>query len=513
MPSRRIAVIGAGIGGLAAAMDLALAGFEVTVFERAAAPGGKIREVQVAGRRMDAGPSVFTMRDVFDDLFAEAGEHFDAHVKLTRAHILARHAWSSHERLDLYADLHESIAAIAAFAGAREAKGFEAFAAQARQVYATLRDSFIRASRPSTLGLVRRLPPSRWMELWGIAPFTTLWRSTSRYFKDPRLRQLFGRYATYCGSSPFSAPATLMLVSHVEQAGVWYIEGGMHQLAVQMAAAAQRRGVNLRYSSEVSRVCVDKGRVHALQLAGGERVPADAIVCNSDTNALASGCFGPEVMSGARMTRPSARSLSAITWNMVARTSGFDLAHHTVFFSADYRDEFDAIFRRRQLPDAPSIYVCAQDRRDGSPPGMPLRSPMDMPTPLAANAERLFCLVNAPAVGDTEKLNSAEIDTCEARLFQQLARCGLSIERNSTPAVTTTPQDFNRLFPATGGALYGPASHGWRASFTRPGSRSRIPGLYLAGGSTHPGPGVPMAATSGRLAAASLIEDFASIKR
>jgi 1-hydroxycarotenoid 3,4-desaturase len=201
---------------------------------------------------------------------------------------------------------------------------------------------------------------------------------------------------------------------------------------------------------------------------------------------------------------------------MVARTSGFDLAHHTVFFSADYRSEFDAIFRRRQLPDAPSIYVCAQDRRDASPSGTPPRSTpmgMPMPTPLAANAERLFCLVNAPAVGDTEKFTSAEIDTCEARLFQQLARCGLSIERDSTPALTTTPRDFNRLFPATGGALYGPASHGWRASFTRPGSRSRIPGLYLAGGSTHPGPGVPMAATSGRLAAASLIEDFASIKR
>jgi 1-hydroxycarotenoid 3,4-desaturase len=194
-----------------------------------------------------------------------------------------------------------------------------------------------------------------------------------------------------------------------------------------------------------------------------------------------------------------------VTWNMVACTSGFPLAHHSVFFSDDYQGEFDAIFRRKQLADAPSIYICAQDRRDGESPSTAAND--------STGAERLFCLVNAPAVGDTHQFNSAEIDTCEARLFQQLARFGLRVERHSNPALTTTPSDFNRLFPATGGALYGPASHGWRASFTRPGSRTRIPGLYLAGGSTHPGPGVPMAATSGRLAAACLIEDFASIKR
>jgi 1-hydroxycarotenoid 3,4-desaturase len=184
----------------------------------------------------------------------------------------------------------------------------------------------------------------------------------------------------------------------------------------------------------------------------------------------------------------------------VARTSGFTLAHHTVFFSSDYRAEFDAIFARRQVPAAPTIYVCAQDR-------------VDEKAPPDGTAERLFCLINAPASGDSHEFNHAEIESCEHRVFQRLRGYGLRLERNPQDTTVTTPTDFHRLFPATGGALYGPASHGWQASFTRPGSRAKIPGLYLAGGSTHPGPGIPMAATSGRLAAASFMADCASTSR
>jgi 1-hydroxycarotenoid 3,4-desaturase len=181
------------------------------------------------------------------------------------------------------------------------------------------------------------------------------------------------------------------------------------------------------------------------------------------------------------------------------RPTGFELAHHSVFFSSDYRAEFDEIFRRRCLPAAPTIYLCAQDRIDtaGVPPG---------------HAERLLCLVNAPAIGDTHSFDTAEIESCEARVFGRLEQSGLTIQRRSN-ALATTPSDFNRLFPSTGGALYGPASHGWKASFRRAGSRSALPGLYLAGGSSHPGPGVPMAATSGRLAAACVIADQASMAR
>jgi 1-hydroxycarotenoid 3,4-desaturase len=185
-----------------------------------------------------------------------------------------------------------------------------------------------------------------------------------------------------------------------------------------------------------------------------------------------------------------------VTLHVLGSTQGFDLSHHTVFFGADYRAEFDSLFRLGRLPSSPTIYVCAQDRRRH---GM---SPADRP-------ERLMCLMNATPNGDIFKYTEAEVIACSQKILDSLAGYGLTV-RSEHRMVTTAPQDFERLFPGTGGALYGPASHGWRASFRRPSSRSRVPGLYLAGGSTHPGAGVPMAATSGRLAAASIMEDFAS---
>jgi 1-hydroxycarotenoid 3,4-desaturase len=498
VPDGRIIVIGAGIGGLAAALQLAHAGLDTLVLERAPHPGGKMRAVTVDGRSIEAGPTVFTMRWVFEELFAGCGARLEDRVGLSRPDLLARHAWSRDERLDLFADIDASAAAIADFAGAREAEGYRRFCARSGEVYRTLEGPFIREGRTGPAGLAQRVGLSGLGDLWRIQPFTTLWSALGAYFRDPRLLQLFGRYATYCGASPFTAPATLMLVAHVEQAGVWIVAGGLSRLARAVADLAAERGATFRYGTEVDRILIESGRVTGVRLADGEVIAADRVVCNADCAALGAGLFGPEVATAGERLAAGERSLSAVTVCASAVATGFPLAHHTVFFSRDYRAEFDTLLRGRQLPEDPTVYVCAQDRTGAqAAPGGP---------------ERLLMLVNAPADGRERPLTQPEIERCERNLIRRLEACGLHLDCTSS-AVTTTPRDFERLFPGTGGALYGRAAQGWATTFKRAGARTVVPGLYLAGGSIHPGPGVPMAAQSGRLAAAAILDDRDSMAR
>ncbi len=490
----KIVVIGSGMGGLACAIDLAAAGHEVTVVERAATPGGKMHQVAVGNRRLDGGPTILTMRWVFDQLFADAGAELDTHVALRPAGLLARHAWSRSEHLDLFAEVDRSADAIGAFAGAREARGYRAFAAESARIYGALRDTFLTRDRCGLVGLSWRIAQQNLPALFALRPYETLWQALGDHFRDPRLRQLFGRYATYCGASPFEAPATLMLIAHVEQQGVWLVDGDMRALADAMAALAASREVVFRYQAEAERILVRHGRATGVALRSGEEIAADAVVVAADASALRAGAFGPEAAAAVGGARAPVRSLSAVTWAMSAHAEGLTPARHNVFFSRDYRAEFDDLAQGR-VPAQPTVYLCAQDRDDAGEG--------------AGGAERLFLLINAPADGDRSARDARELARCETTVLDHLRSCGLAVTPTGSPTVTT-PREFEAMFPHTGGALYGQAMHGWAAAFRRPGSRSRLPGLYLAGGSVHPGAGVPMAALSGRLAARRLMQDRAS---
>ena len=246
MPEEPVVVVGAGVAGLAAAVELAAHGRAVTVLERGPTPGGKLREIAIDGRRLDAGPTVLTLRGIFDELFAVAGARLDEHLALTPVSVLARHAWGPDARLDLHADPARSAEAIGQFAGAAEARRYAEFLARSRRVYETLEASFIRAPAPSIARLLRHAGLAGLGALASVSPFRSLWSALGDHFHDPRLQQLFGRYATYLGSSPYEAPATLMLLAHVEQAGVWLVDGGMHRIAEVLARLATGLGATIR---------------------------------------------------------------------------------------------------------------------------------------------------------------------------------------------------------------------------------------------------------------------------
>jgi 1-hydroxycarotenoid 3,4-desaturase len=513
-----VLVIGSGAAGLSAAICLASQGCQVTVLEKEAAAGGKMRRVALAPvgdapsaglsavsaqatPALDAGPTVFTMRWVLQELMHEAGLRCEDYVRMQPLSVLARHAWgpdAQQDRLDLFADASASTDAIGRFAGAADARAFQTFCAQARQTLRVLEPIYIRSPRPGFAAMVAALGPRGLAQLASLGPLASLATHLGKRFRDPRLVQLFARYATYCGASPWLAPATLLLIAQVEMDGVFSIEGGMHGLAQGLARAAQQCGATLRYGTAVHRLETERGRLSAVRLGDGERLSADAVVFNGDSQALATGLLGDGVRGALPRLPRERRSLSALTWLMHARSEGFPLVRHNVFFDADYESEFDDIFRLRRLPRRATVYVCAQDRAD------------DAGLPQPGAPERLMCLVNAPADGETT-LPEEELEACEQRTRHLLAHHGLSLQPQSAQWVG--PAQFARLFPASGGALYGPASHGWMAQFRRSPSHSRIPGLYLAGGTVHPGPGVPMAMMSGRLAAAALMADLASTRR
>jgi 1-hydroxycarotenoid 3,4-desaturase len=496
----RVVVVGAGIGGLVSALVLAHRGLDVTLLESAQQPGGKIRQVQVNGVGVDSGPTVFTMRWVLDQMLENMGTSLEGILQLETLDVLARHAWDgSPQRLDLYSDTARTAEAIAQFSSPQEAKRFLGFCQQTRRLYDTLEKPYIRSERPNLLSMVSDLGPSGMATLSGLGPFATLWRSLGRHFHDPRLQQLFGRYATYCGSSPWSAPATLMLVAQVELDGVWSVKGGMFQVASALAKLGEKHGVKAHYGVSCTKIHTQQGRVSGVQLSTGEYLDADHVIFNGDVAALASGLLGQTISPRFKAVKPDQRSLSAMTLSMHAKTSGFPLVRHNVFFNQDYRAEFEDIFHKRQLPAQGTVYVCAQDRNDNG---------------LAkGELERIFSLVNAPADGDTHSFNPSEIQACESSSLALMRRCGLEIDVSPQQVVRTLPQDFAHLFPGSGGALYGQATHGWMSAFRRPSARSKVPGLYTAGGSVHPGPGVPMAAMSGRLAAATLMEDLGLTKK
>ncbi|MEM9047371.1 MAG: 1-hydroxycarotenoid 3,4-desaturase CrtD [Pseudomonadota bacterium] len=508
-----VIVIGAGIGGLAAAIRMAAAGLPVLLLEQHGWLGGKMRSLPSPAGPVDAGPTVMTMRHVFDALFEAAGERLEDHVTLTPDRILARHWWPDGATLDLSADAAQNAAALRAFGGAAAEAEFRCFCARTRHLFERFDLPVMRSPKISLGGLARAIAASPLTTLRAMAPGKTLAALLQESFSDPRLRQLFGRYATYVGGSPFGAPGLLALIWEAELRGVWSVAGGMQALAQALAGLVGRMGVRVELDTEVTGIETEAGRAAWVQLADGSRLQGRAVVFNGDPRALRTGRLGPAMCRAVRASGTEPRALSAWVWSFAAELRGArsrqdpsepSLVHHNVFFGADPRAEFAPI-RAGRLPEDPTLYVCAQDRGGESAPADATGAGPAFQIG-RAGPERFEIIMNGAPRG--AQVTPEEAQACRTLTFQTLERMGLRFASKPDLTTLTTPADFARMFPASRGSLYGRSPEGMMASFLRPTTRTRIPGLYLAGGGVHPGPGIPMAALSGSHAAAAIATDL-----
>jgi phytoene desaturase len=435
----RVAVVGAGVGGLSAAIELAAGGHDVTVFERGPAPGGKCARVERDGFVWDAGPSLLTMPWVFEEL----------ELDLLRVEPVTVYEFADGSVLELSADLPRALDALEKWSPGAGADWMRFLSVCASMWRASER--FLNGPPPWP---PRRPgpgePPPDPRDALRVKPWWTLSDLARATVRDPRLRMVIERFATYAGADPRRAPAALAVAGYVEHAfGAWHPRGGMYELVRAMVRKLENLGGTLRLGTEVERIGVAHGRVWGVATAGGA-FAADAVVTDLDERTVRTRLLG-------RPARRRTPSLSGLALLLGVREPA---PHHRIVFPRDYGAEFDDIFTHRRMPRDPTLYVCA-------PP-----------------EQGWFVLVNAPA-------SPADWDAAQAAVIERLGVQPTVVER-------VTPADL-------GGSIYGAAPHGRLGAMLRPGNRVRgIDGLWLTGGTVHPGGGLPLVTLGGRNVARQL---------
>ncbi len=492
--TKHAVIVGGGIGGMSAAIRLAVAGWRVTLVEQNDALGGKMGEVRIDGFRWDTGPSVITMRPVFVDLFASAGRRLEDYIDLRPVDPLTHYVYPDGTTLDIWRDLARTVAEIERVADdPRDVEGYLAFLAYAARIHRITGDKFIYRDPPTFWDVART--PLR--DMPAVDPLRTMDAAARGFVRSPKLRQLLGRFATYVGASPYRAPATLNVIAHVElTGGVWVPRGGIYAIARAYERLAQELGVEIRRGCAVTRIDVEQGTATGVTLADGTRIAADAVIADVDVATVYERLLPPESVGRARVERLTRAETSCSGFVLLLGVEGTfpQLAHHNILFSADSRREFDDIFVRGVPPDDPTIYIAITSKTDAdhAPPG----------------CENWFVLINAPALSDAYDW-SANAGSYRARVLDMLAARGLDVRGAIRAERMLTPLDLERLTGARRGALYGTSSNDRFNALRRPHNRALdVRGLYFAGGTTHPGGGVPMVTLSGAAAARMVVKDF-----
>ncbi|KMJ57854.1 phytoene desaturase [Bacillus sp. LL01] len=476
---KKIVVIGGGLGGLSAAITLATRGSNVTLLEMNSHLGGKLMPVQLGQASFDFGPNTITMPDVFREVISQTGENPETYIDFIKLDSHTRNISSEGTIFDFSADKEKMLEQLGNLdpIGARN---YPAFLEEVTRLYKLGESQFFRRTFTSTKDY---LSPSLGASFGKVRPLQSLHNFHRKYFTNPFVIQALDRYATYIGSSPYVTPATFGLIAYLELVdGVFYTKGGNTRIAEGFEKVARKLGVTILTNCKVTSIEVKNKKAVSVSTENGELYPADTVVMNADllvaypelVNELDRPHFSDKKAEGYEP------SISAYVLLAEMNKRHSELLHHTVYFSGNYKEEFQSLFKNKEYASDPTIYLSNSSftEREKSP-----------------NGDNLFILVNAPAIC---RHHTGASDNHKELIYEILAQKGLSLKEHVLTERVIDPSDIQSRFGAFKGALYGVASNRKMDAFFRPRNKSTdIGNLFFVGGSTHPGGGSPMVTLSG----------------
>ncbi|WP_119072536.1 phytoene desaturase family protein [Aggregatilinea lenta] len=491
---RSIVVIGAGMGGLAAALRLQKAGFQVTVLEKQPRAGGRSNVIEECGYRVDIGPTILVMKSVFDETYRALGYTFDERLNMARLDPNYRVYFHDGDHIDLYGDMPSLADEVERIEPGSAERLFEFIGAGAKK-YA-LGMGFVERNYDHLTDLAN---PRAGLQLLRTRSYQKLYDQVAGYFQSDKLRKAFSFHSMFLGLSPFDALAMYSLITYADIAhGMWYPQGGIYAIIEDMLALADELGVDVRTNAPVAEILVEAGRATGVRLESGEIVRADLVVSNADLP------YTYRHLLPAQERRPS--TLDRLQ-NMDYACSGYllylgvkgtfpGMRHQALYFSEDYRANLDAIFHARTIPADPSFHLNNPTISDPTlaPPGHSL----------------LYVLAPMPNLqGDVEWPQAAP-QVRETLLNQLEKLVDPHLRENIVWSREYTPVDFARDYNAVHGTAFGSLSHGFfQSSYFRPHNKARdIPGLYFVGQGTYPGIGMPMVLLSARLVTERIVQEW-----
>lgn len=480
---KKIIVIGAGIGGLSAAALLAAKGHRVTLIERNERPGGKMNIVSTDGFRFDTGPSLMTMPFVLEELFHSCNKKLNDYVQLIPLDLLCRYHYADGTVFNCHANREKTLGEIRRIAP-EDAPAYEDFLEYSRKIYERTSGSFLY----NPLFNFSDLGNLNFADLLRIDALSTVSKRVDRVFKSDYMRMFFKRFTTYNGSSPYLAPATLNVIPHVELTmGGYYLKGGLYSLAEALFRLGSDLGVEFVFNESIKQIAGDNRTVRSVVTDSGKEMYCDVVFSNSDAaetySHLLTGAMKDRSMQ--RKVEKAEPSCSGFVLLLGCSRKFESLGHHTIFYSGDYRREFDDLFVQVRPSDDPTIYVANTSHTD--------------PEHAPAGMSNLFILVNAPYL-TTESDWESRKESYASLIIEKLENRGLTGLRESVIFQSViTPEDFYQKYRSNRGSIYGTSSNNRLAAFKRPRNKaSSVKGLYLTGGSTHPGGGIPLTILSAR---------------